>query len=197
VPAYVDGMIIEDHFSRLFIKDGQGRFGTRYAHANFLIVLMLLLPMSSAVSQVKSGTVVIIGHSKQKVVIAADSRQVDDDGPGYHDDGCKIIALNDKLIFAAAGKIRADIGETVYWDSAREARTALTDTRRLDGDKPGYFLNRVSAKWGALLGTKIASSIPPTYAHSVSDNLILVDGLLIGIDESRTCISPKKSFVPG
>ena len=49
-----------------------------------------------------SGTIVVFGYSKNKIVVAADSREKNDDG-GYADDQCKITALSNKLAFAANG----------------------------------------------------------------------------------------------
>jgi hypothetical protein len=165
----------------------------RYPRAVFLWILAsVLFRIACANAQTESGTVVILGYSKQKVVIAADSRESNDQGL-YRDGACKIAVLGGKFIFIAAGRtksIRHEIingiqHETILWDSTREAEAALVNTERVSSEQPGDFQDRVAAKWGLLFGTNIASNIQFEEARHLFDNQILVEGLLIGIDELR------------
>lgn len=138
--------------------------------------------IACANAQIESGTVVIIGYSKQKVVVAADSRESNDQG-AYLDEACKIAALNSKFIFTAAGRAKSIRQETILWDATREARAALAATERIAGEKPGDFQDRIAARWGILLAKNIGEHIQADEARSLTDDEILVNGLLIGIDE--------------
>jgi hypothetical protein len=147
-------------------------------------VAFVVSAIARAHSQVESGTVVIIGYSKQKVVVAADSRESNDQG-AYRDEACKIAALNTEFIFTAAGRAKSIRQETILWDANREARTALADTERSAGEKPGDFQDRIAAKWGRLLAKTIGENLQADDARSLTDDEILVNGLLIGIDEVK------------
>jgi hypothetical protein len=146
------------------------------------LTFVLCTPLADA--QIESGTVVVVGYSKKKVIVAADSRETNDDGE-YRDTACKIAALNDKLIFTATGQAKLISRGVSLWDATREARTALTDTQKLNSDKVGDFLDRVAARWGVLLGTNIATNMQRDAASKLSDEQLLVDGMFIGLDENR------------
>ena len=88
-----------------------------------LLVFGLLLT-APAWSQVRSGSIVVLGRSRQRVVLAADSR-VNLGGEKYEDSACKITVLSGKLIFAATGIV----GDSSYllpqglrFDATEEAR---------------------------------------------------------------------------
>jgi hypothetical protein len=148
-----------------------------------LVNLTLVLCTPLAYAQIESGTVVVVGYSKKKVIVAADSRETNDDG-AYRDTACKIAALNDKLIFTATGRAKFISRDVSLWDATREARTALMNTQKLNSDKVGDFLDRVAARWGVLLGTNIATNMQRD-ASKLSDEQVLVDGMFIGLDENR------------
>ena len=67
-----------------------------------ILAATCLLLSARAWPQVRSGSIVVLGRSRQRVVIAADSRVNFGDGK-FDDSSCKITALSDKLVFAATG----------------------------------------------------------------------------------------------
>jgi len=144
-------------------------------------VAFVVSVIAGANAQIESGTIVILGYSKQKVVIAADSRESDGQG-AYRDEACKIASLNGKFIFTAAGRTKS-IRHEILWDATREARAALAATERIAGEKPGDFQDRIAANWGILLAKNIGENIQADDARSLTDDEILVNGLLIGLDE--------------
>ena len=139
-------------------------------------------PLAGA--QVESGTVVVIGYSKQKVVVAADSRETSAQG-AYRDQACKIVALNDRLMFTVAGQARSVLGDAVLWDATREARAALADSQGLASDMAGDFLDRVARRWGVLLGTNISANMQPDDVLKLANDQELINGMFIGLDEKH------------
>src|SRR5580704_7189982 len=82
------------------------------------IFLLALRTYANACPQDKMmrGTVIVTGLSQAKIVVAADSRRVPPFGPP-DDNVCKILALDDKSVFMAAGTTSAGSGNTTYWDA--------------------------------------------------------------------------------
>src|ERR1700682_2632799 len=91
----------------------------------FAFTMLFYFPFASA--QIKSGTVIAIFFSEDKVVLAGDSRVVlmQEGVSGQHrDDECKIFALKNNVIYAASGMIAHDFlpGEIgAAWNAHREA----------------------------------------------------------------------------
>jgi hypothetical protein len=157
---------------------------TRLPRPKILLSLALILDAPFMCAQVESGTVVIVGYSKKVVIVAADSRETDGHG-AYRDEACKIAALNDNLIFTAAGQARSILNGTVLWDATREAKAAIADTQRQNSDNVGDFLDRVAGKWGILLGANVAANIGPDELLKLSDDQEIVNGMFIGLDENQ------------
>jgi hypothetical protein len=161
--------------------------GSRLVWLSWLVVFLSIsffLSVPFANAQIESGTVVIIGYSTQKVIVAADSRETNPLG-AYRDQACKIAALNDRLMITVAGQARSVLGDTVQWDAIREARTALTDTQRLDTDTDGDFLDRVARRWGILLGTNMSNNMQPNDVLKLANDQELINGMFIGLDEKQ------------
>jgi len=127
-----------------------------------------------------SGTVIVLGYSKSKAVIAADSRESDNKGE-YRDEACKIGVLNEDLVFAALGSARSTRREIILWDATREARAAFANTNRLAAESDGDFIDQVAHGWGMLLAAKIGENVQPEEGLAFSDDEILVDGVFIGV----------------
>jgi hypothetical protein len=75
-----------------------------YLLAGFYAFALLLTTVESfALNTVKtkSGTIVVFGVSKNKIVVAADSRSSGRNAAGDHQ--CKIITLNDRTAFSSNG----------------------------------------------------------------------------------------------
>jgi len=86
-----------------------------------ILALASSLGAESGGVQSASGTVVVIGLSQTKIVIAVDSRGFDDAGK-YRDDICKIVRLDDHSVFTAAGNIIHAHDGRALWDAQDEAR---------------------------------------------------------------------------
>jgi hypothetical protein len=118
-----------------------------------LLISWLLLP-AGARSQVRSGSIVVMSRSRQRVIIAADSR-VNFGGGKYEDTSCKITALSDKLIFAATGIV----GDSSYllpgglrFDARGEANRVFIQYSQA----PANFLDlgtvgTIASNWGAAM----------------------------------------------
>jgi len=156
------------------------RIGGHLPDAYSVHVLFILFFLSLAQSQTKSGTVIVLGFSDRKVVLAADSRESTDEGD-YRDEGCKISALENKLVFTASGKAR--IGD---WEATSEARSALQAV----GIRQNYtseHLDTIATKWGTAAGRKIIARLG---SEKVKDGQVLITGVFIGADDiGRTNIA--------
>src|ERR1700722_8321369 len=138
---------------------------------------------ASAFAQTETGTVIIIGYSQHKIVIAADSRQVGQDG-AHRDNGCKIAAIDNKVIFAAFGEATSILSDGTFgWDATREARTALADTPHLQSDKDGEFFDRLALNWGKLIGPEISQHMTEADLSAYVDGQFVTSGIIIGVGE--------------
>jgi hypothetical protein len=96
----------------------------------------------------KSGTIIVIGASKNKIVVAADSRGKF--GPGkYADHQCKITALSDKFVFASNGEAGISVDLAIPYrpisiDVPEQARIAFKSVDPKSDD----FLYSVAVLWG-------------------------------------------------
>ncbi|HEX7286023.1 MAG TPA: hypothetical protein VF532_07555 [Candidatus Angelobacter sp.] len=98
--------------------------------------------------QIQHGTVVVIFYSRDRVVLAADSR-VTDSGPGgpHQDNQCKVSDLGHETIFAASGFTRYNFGQDQRMPAFDVFREAATVSRSLKAGAPDRA--RVLAEnWG-------------------------------------------------
>jgi hypothetical protein len=148
---------------------------------------MVVLGIHLAHAQVNSGTLIVIGYSQNQVVIAADSRQAEPDGL-YSDDGCKIAALSDNLLFVSAGSAkRTPDGTIMQWDATREARTSYKDSSRLDM-MSGYFstmMDLYAFKWVSMMAREIRDYSSPQEIAALTDHRLIVQGSFIGLDDGK------------
>lgn len=128
------------------------------------LLVVLALP---AFAQINLGTVVVIGMSKDKVIIAADSRGTN--GDGSHDDNqCKITALNDKIIFAAAGLVSDQspiVPEVFRFDARAAAQKTVDDLRKnpefannVRTHTPLTYADVISQMWQWEFSARLASA---------------------------------------
>jgi hypothetical protein len=144
-------------------------------------IACVLLTGANAIAQVRSGTVVLIGYSKNKIVIAADSRQAEEGGP-YHDDACKITALNNKFVFTATGRI-FDVAADgrIWWNAPTQAREAFASASK-QSRLPGHTLARDATDlWSQAMRENIASHIRPQEFATLRPNSNYVDGFFAGL----------------
>jgi hypothetical protein len=120
----------------------------------FVLVVACLVLTAQAWSQARSGSIVVLGRSRQRVVIAADSRVNLGNGK-YEDTSCKIVALSDKFIFAATGIVGDSsylLPEDLRFDATEEARRVFLEYSRM----PENFLDlgmvgTLASNWGTAM----------------------------------------------
>jgi hypothetical protein len=180
-----------------------------------VFVAFCLLP-ACARAQIHSGSIVVMGRSRQKVVIAADSRVNLGDGK-YEDSYCKITALSDNLIFAATGIVGDSsylLPEDLRFGATGEARKAFLSYSQ----KPEDFLDlgrvgTIASKWGAAMADhfrKAADASPANLEEwrkriDLSHESGFVVGLFAGLEPDGEIsvysvtvdyAEPRKGFLP-
>lgn len=143
--------------------------------AVFCIMLVCLV-------RAAAGTTVIIGRSKAKVVIAADSRVTLDDRP-YSDDHCKIAALRGKFIFGAAGAMTelAPFTDRIVWDATQEARRVMDLFPALYTVMPGNdLIDKIARRWAE--GVKDRFQFKPGIHKK--DEPAVARGFFVGINDA-------------
>jgi hypothetical protein len=122
------------------------------------------------VGQVKSGTTLIVGYSKEKIIMAADSRVTYFDGR-VENDQCKITALGGKLLFGVVGiqGFNAKTPSIHSWEAVTEARRAFASERvRTSGS-----IEMMSAYWASSIQRHLAELIrynPAEVIHMMERN---------------------------
>jgi len=108
-----------------------------------LLILILGFGMTQhAVAQDETrGTVIVTGWSQFKIVIATDSRSSPLVGIP-RDDICKVITLDNRSVFTAAGSIDYNS----FWNGFTEAPKAFAVAKK--NLKPGKYLREAAIQWG-------------------------------------------------
>jgi len=143
-------------------------------HRQFKFIWPLLLTVASFALDITvatdSGTIVVFGLSKNKIVVAADSRSTGEH-PGDHQ--CKIIALSDKFVFASNGladvsmeRISPPSKRIVIMDSNDEAEIAFKSVPPGSDD----FLRKAAVLWGRHVSRTLQSAIATYGPNSVFGN---------------------------
>jgi len=156
---------------------------TFYPHSKAIIVVLCFcfLFVTNARSQINSGTVIILGYSQQKIIVAADSRT--NYGPGLYDDNsCKITALNQKLIFTADGRVNQGNFGTTLWDAVREARAVLSSTAK-NQNAPNDLMHTTAAEWAETIKREAAQGLTDRIWQSLRNQRVIVEGHFLGLDE--------------
>jgi hypothetical protein len=133
---------------------------------------------SIGASATADGTTIVVGFSKDKVVIAAESRAGDEDRL-YNDNACKITALNDRLLFTVSGRYIDRTHGVLGWDAAEQAKTAFSRVSKLPLEF--YLAVDVASIWQELLAQNISDHIRATELASLEPNRIYVDGWFLGL----------------
>jgi hypothetical protein len=174
----------------------------KYAGLTVAICLTLTI---HAKGQIDSGTVVVVGVSKDKVVMAADSRTLGGrDASGneiYYDRQCKLAALGGKVLYATSGliaeysKVLPDGLQVDALDHAREAVLAGPATRQVAescsppschaGTIPG-FVESIGDAWWTTIATSLMKSSNDETRHWLSGlglnaNQVGITGIFAGI----------------
>jgi hypothetical protein len=146
-----------------------------------LISFSTLEPYSTY-AQIRSGTVIVLGISHHKVIVAGDSRGLIA-GQEPYDHVCKIIALGTRLIFTESG-LAADIHTIAVsqdWNAASEASRAfdLFQTSKTKTDA----VDQVSSAW-LISMKKRYSRLLQTHTREVlaRDGDGLITSFFVGLD---------------
>ena len=176
VPTNVDAVIVKNPTT--FAQPSCGYLGRFHIHMKMFVFCICFLFGSGANAQIESGTVIVVGLSKDKIVIAADSRV--DKGKCMHDDnGCKIMALNDKILFVGVGRVR----NGTLWNAYDEARTAFLKTQGTIGNGSGTdFFRTLTSNWANSMAQIITANLSIGEWLRLRDAEPLVIGHFIGLD---------------
>jgi hypothetical protein len=131
-------------------------------------------------SQSFTGTVVVIGWSPTRIVIAVDSRGFDDAGK-HRDDICKIVRLDDHSIFTAAGNIIHARDGRVLWNAQEEASNSFKEAQRAGSPR---LLKTAARNWGEHMVASIdqALAADPSGSMLMLENNIFLTGVFAGFE---------------
>lgn len=122
------------------------------------VVSAFLALAQSAFAQLVSGTILYAQWSRDEIVLGADSRDVL--GDSYADTGCKIAALDGKVIFAAAGRI-ARTGRH-GWDGVTIANREFL--RLTSTNSPDPLTRRLAEAWGKAVQSELENAGAAAFA---------------------------------
>jgi hypothetical protein len=151
-------------------------------HATFVLLSLFLTPCLAAPqsdSESRKGTVVVIGHSKRKIVVAADSRAVAISG--FSDSMCKIMELSKHSVFTGAGSAVHGDGKTVYWNAYVEAVLAFKEAQ---GSDDPDVLRTAATNWGNRFTTVVnqALKVDPTGSLQLVHENRVFNGSFLGFE---------------
>ena len=152
---------------------------------------VLLLALASSLgaesgAQSAAGTVVVVGLSQTKIVLAVDSRGFDDAGK-YRDDICKIVRLDNYSVFTAAGTIIHARDGHALWDAQEQARHAFQDAQRAGSSR---LLRTAAQNWGNRMVTSINQALAddPSGSRKMVENNIFLTGVFLGYQNGATAM---------
>jgi hypothetical protein len=157
------------------------------------IISVLIIPIFavSALAQVQHGTVGVVYFSQDKIIVAADSRNLfNRAGIPPNDSACKIAALNNQIIFMAANDVGyGSINLLSGWDPV-EPWKAGDDIRKVYAENilsaKRAWIGMIADKWGSLeckrFGSLYAFHPDEVSKGSLGTNGLLVVAFIGGID---------------
>lgn len=155
-------------------------------------LVLIALTSYSALAQISSGTIIVLNLAKDEIVVAADSRSLEDSGGAPDDSYCKIAALRHQFIFVGVGSVRytkvqpASVVES--WDSADVARSAVQNAKEgmtiddtyMDG-VISYWATILKSNWNSFCAFNRAKCVKNTALTGLGIQLIqLTAGIFIG-----------------
>ncbi len=140
-----------------------------------------------------SGTIIVLGQNKKKIVVAADSHVMSTDpvvAPPY--DRCKLVLLSPTIAFASAGTVayipREGSNSIERWSSFSVAHYALqeaTGTRASRvGDIADKWASEMLKRWSGLL-----ISDPAVVIQAYRADAPLVTGIFAGFDAANRLVA--------
>lgn len=110
--------------------------------------MLLLFIAYPARAQVSSGTIIVFNFSKNQIVVAADSRAVDQNTGVPDDSYCKIAIIGHQLIFTTAGNVRSinhPVSLVESWDNTELARDAVRKVP--SGENGSVYMDAIATNW--------------------------------------------------
>jgi len=149
--------------------------------APMLLFVLSIPPTTPRAASYFGGTIVMVGLSKEELVIAADSRNIIQGRPD--DSACKIVALGHRLIFTAAGMAGEGDPAHPIWSATDEARRAFGLTQSDSSTDGKTEVVKTAEVWAAAISQDLKSAIKrsPTIITGFFENLILI-GIFGGLD---------------
>jgi len=148
-----------------------------------VLVFAFGMPQRTAPQYETRGTVIVTAWSQTKVVIAADSRGSQLGGIP-RDDVYKIVTLDNKSIFTAAGSIIYSI----YWNGFAEAPKKFVVARKTL--RSGKYLRETAISWGESITKGINEGLARDRAGTmtnVDDNGFL-NGMFVGFENGTVAM---------
>jgi hypothetical protein len=155
-----------------------------------VLELMLLVLVCSVGAQYGSqsttGTVVVIGWSRTKIVIAVDSRGFDDQEK-YRDDICKVVRLDEHSVFTAAGNIIHARNGRALWNAQKEAIHAFQEAQSTGTQR---LLKAAARNWGEHMVGAINQALKedPAGSQLMLDKNIFLTGVFLGFENGSTAM---------
>jgi hypothetical protein len=109
-------------------------------HCRVCVLFCTAFICYGAVAQQKSGTIIIFSLTQDKAIVAADSRESNGQGVVVTDQGCKLVALDNKAIFTFSGTRFCEIKDPIRgnWDAQGAAisvyKNLASQTNRVRGN---------------------------------------------------------------
>ena len=127
-------------------------------------------------AQLQTGSIVVIGFTEDKIIIAADSLTLDSlSKQPTHKDYCKIAAINNQLIFGSVGSSSYAGGRVVSpWSNAEEVKAAFL------GNHSDVFA--VAKTWGEAIASHwnvMYSFYPRIVERSLTEDGIITAALFV------------------
>jgi hypothetical protein len=112
----------------------------------FLCIPWLSLIGGSAFGQISHGTTVVFSVNRQRVIVAADSRELEGGRPNDH--ACKLTALGNQLLYTHAGLVSDTFAQnkTENWSAADEAERAYSKFQAKNSNSEDA-IDELSADW--------------------------------------------------
>ena len=106
---------------------------------------VLLLPFMIQTGS-ESGSIVVIHHTRERAIIASDSRITYSNGR-YVDNACKITLLGSGVIFAATGILGRPTTDGKVWNVTEVAKAELQEAIAA-ADVAAPIAEQVARRWG-------------------------------------------------
>jgi hypothetical protein len=155
------------------------------------VLTLMLLVLACGVNaqcgaQSTTGTVVVIGWSRTKIVVAVDSRGFDDNEK-YRDDICKIVRLDDHSVFTAAGNIIHAHNGRALWNAQKEAIHAFQEAQSTGTQR---LLKTAARNWGDHMVAAINQALKedPAGSKLMLDKNIFLTGVFLGFENGSTAM---------